>query len=168
MYEFLQDAAFREARKAKRYWFFRKALQETPGWDDVFRNLEKSIEEQSLVKIGPYFSLVTHNGHLHIPQATAFLKEVQQFDPSLAGSAHVYIGLTKFSESFGRHRDNSDVFFWQVIGSTNWKVYPDDGVKEHVLTAGDIIYIPRYMDHEVTSLCPRVGISFGLDYGEKK
>ena len=165
MYEFLEDERFLEARKNKQYFFFGSIPLATPGWDDVFGNLEKSIEEQSLVKIGPYFSLVTHNGDKHIKRAGEFLNEIRKLDTSLSGSAHVYIGLTKFSESFGKHKDNCDTFFWQAIGSTSWKVFAQTGVKEHVLNAGDMIYVPRYMEHEVASLSPRVGISFGLDYG---
>ena len=168
MYKSLEDENFLEARKNKQYYFFGRVLPNTPSWDDVLMNLEKSIEEKSQIKIGPYFSLVTHNGHKHIKLAAEFLDEIKKFDVSLIGSAHVYIGLTKFSESFGKHKDNADVFFWQIIGSTSWKVFTQTGIKEHTLNVGDVIYVPRYMEHEVTSLCPRVGISFGLDYGKVK
>jgi len=167
MYEFLAEPAFLEARKNKQPCVLRGALPDTPSWDDVFVNLEKSMQEDSLIKLGPYLSIVTHNGHKHIRYAAEFLAEIQKLAPTLAGSAHVYIGLTRFSESFGRHRDNSDVFFWQIIGSTSWKVFTQDGIREHVLNAGEMIYVPRYMEHEVASLSPRVGISFGLDYGNR-
>lgn len=165
MYKFLEDKEFLEARGSKQPYYFRGVLPNAPSWDDVLRNLEKSLEEQSLVKVGPYFSIVTHNGDKHIRLAGELLDEIRKLDPALGGSAHVYIGLTRFSESFGKHKDNADVFFWQVIGSTHWKVFAPAGVKEHTLTTGDMLYVPRYMEHEVTSLSPRVGISFGLDYG---
>lgn len=168
MYEFSQDEKFLQARRNKQYCLLEGILPETPGWDEVFMNLEKSIAEDSLIKIGPYFSLVTHNGDKHIPRAAQILAQIKTLDPSLSGSAHVYIGLTKFSESFGRHKDNCDTFFWQIIGSTNWKVYTQEGTREHTLHVGDLIYVPRYMEHEVSSLCPRVGISFGLDYPAAK
>jgi ribosomal protein L16 Arg81 hydroxylase len=168
MYEFLQDKDFLDARKQKQDFYFRGVLPITPSWEDVFTDLEQSLEERSLVKVGQNFSVITHNGHKHIRLAAQFLDVIGKLDPSLSGSAHVYIGLTRFSQSFGKHKDNSDVFFWQIIGSTHWKVFPQTGVKEHTLKAGDVLYVPRYMEHEVTSLCPRVGISFGLDYGSPK
>jgi ribosomal protein L16 Arg81 hydroxylase len=168
IYAFLENAEFLEARRNKRYFLFRGVLPNTPSWDDVFRDLEKSLEERSLIKAGPYFSFVTHNGDKHIPLAAQFLDEVKKLDASLSGSAHVYLGLTRFSESFGKHKDNADVFFWQIIGSTRWKVFTQAGVKEHTLQVGDVLYVPRYMEHDVTSLCPRAGISFGLDYGSAK
>lgn len=168
MYEFLRDKEFLEARNNGRHYLFRGVLPNTPSWDEVLANLEKSLAEQSLVKVGPYFSIVTHNGDKHIPLAEAFLAEIRKLDTSLGGSAHVYIGLTRFSESFGRHRDDADVFFWQILGSTRWKVFPRAGVAEYVLGVGDVLYVPRQMDHEVVSLCPRVGISFGLDYRSEK
>lgn len=165
MYGFLSDAAFLDARERGRYFLFSGALSCTPSWDEVLLNVERSIEENSLIKLGPYLSIVTHNGHVHLQAAADFLAAIRRLDPSRPASAHVYIGLTRFSESFGRHRDNSDVFFWQVLGRTSWKVYAQDGVQEHTLGAGDVLYVPKNMDHEVRSLCPRVGISFGLDYG---
>jgi hypothetical protein len=168
MYEFLKSEPFLEARSNGRPYYFRNALPKTPSWDDVFRNLEKSIEENSLIKVVSHFSIVTHNGHKHLAAAAAFLEEIRKLDPALTPSAHVYIGLTRFSESFGKHRDNSDVFFWQILGSTNWKVYAQEGTREHNLKIGDVLYVPRNIDHEVTSLSPRAGISFGLDYGAVK
>lgn len=165
MYKFLEDQKFLEARSKRQHYFFGKVLPGTPSWDDVFRNLEKSMEEESLIKLGPYLSIVTHDGDKHIRLAGEFLAELGRLDPALKGSAHVYIGLTKFSESFGKHKDNSDVWSWQVIGATRWKVFAQGGVMEYTLNAGDVLYVPRNMEHEVTSLCPRVGISFGLDYG---
>jgi ribosomal protein L16 Arg81 hydroxylase len=168
MYKFLENKEFLEARRNKQPYLFRGVLPDAPSWDDVLKNLEKSLEEQSLIKVGPYFSIVTHNGDKHIRLAGELLEEIRKLDPSLSGSAHVYIGLTRFSESFGKHKDNADVFFWQVIGSTHWKVFSQAGVKEHTLGIGDVLYVPRYMEHEVTSLSPRVGISFGLDYGSAK
>ena len=168
IYKFLEDEQFAAARRSNRHFLFRGVLPDTPSWDEVLTNLEKSLEAQALVKAGPYFSIVTHDGDKHIRLAGALLEEIRKLDPSLGGSAHVYIGLTRFSESFGKHRDNADVFFWQVIGSTRWKVYAQAGVAEYTLGVGDVLYVPRQMDHEVVSLCPRVGISFGLDYGAAK
>jgi ribosomal protein L16 Arg81 hydroxylase len=164
MYKFLEDKDFLDARRNKRDYRFCGVLPSTPSWDDVFLNLEKSIDEKSIVKVGEYFSIITHKGDKHIPLAEQFLEAIRKLDPSLGGSAHVYIALTRLSQSFGRHKDNADVFFWQIIGSTRWKLFNDAGVKEHTLNVGDVLYVPRYMEHEVTSLGPRVGISFGLDY----
>lgn len=168
MYKFLEDGKFLEARKNKRYYFWHKVLLDTPSWDDVLKDLEISIEENSPIKIGQYFSIITHRGDRHIQLAAEFLDEIKKLDASLPGSAHVYTGLTKYSQGLGKHNDNADVFFWQIIGSSSWKVSTQAGIKEHALTVGDVIYVPRYMDHEVTSLGPRVGISFGLDYGTAK
>lgn len=168
MYKFFEDEKFLEARRNKQYFLWRRVLLDTPSWDEVLRDLEKSIEENSPIKIGQYFSIITHRGDKHIPLAAAFLEEMKKLDASLPGSAHVYTGLTRYSQGLGKHNDNADVCFWQVIGSSNWKVFAQDGMKEHVLDVGDVIYVPRHMDHEVTSLGPRVGISFGLDYAAGK
>lgn len=164
MYEFLQDTNFLEARKNRNCFLFEKVLMDVPTWNDVLMNIEKSVEEGSRVRFIPDFTIITSKGESHIKQAFNFLQQLKKLEESLDASAHVYIGLNKFAKSFGKHRDNSEVFFWQVIGSTTWKIQTSYALKEYTLEVGDVIYVPTFMEHEVTSLGPRVGISFGLDY----
>jgi ribosomal protein L16 Arg81 hydroxylase len=167
MYEFLKDVDFLEARKKQNHFLFKKVLTDVPTWDDILLNVEKSYEENLLIKYLPNFTIITHNGEKYIKSVFDLLQEIKKIDNSVNASAHVYISLTKFGKSFGKHKDNSDVFFWQIIGNTIWKIETEDGIEEYVMEVGDIIYVPRGIFHEVIPLSPRVGISLGLDYGSK-
>lgn len=60
------------------------------------------------------------------------------------------------------HSDPVDGFFIQLEGSTLWKIYNDFNIEEHILTAGDLIFIPKGLRHSVESLCPRIGISISF------
>ena len=70
-------------------------------------------------------------------------------------TAHLYFNVTTKAETFGRHKDTMDVYYWQCQGVTQWIV--ED--KNVILNPGDLIYIPSGMYHSVTPLSPRLGIS---------
>ena len=53
-----------------------------------------------------------------------------------------------------------DVIYAQFVGSVTWTIYDEDGSESHTLNPGDIIYVPKSVLHEVTSLTPRAAISF--------
>ncbi len=78
-------------------------------------------------------------------------------------SAHMYISLSKRSKTFDKHKDNSDVWFWQCIGKTKWEIFESDTIYSYILEPGDFIYVPKNMFHKTTPLSSRVGISFGVD-----
>jgi ribosomal protein L16 Arg81 hydroxylase len=41
-----------------------------------------------------------------------------------------------------------------------WTIHDEDKNESFVLSPGDIIYVPKSIVHEVTSLTPRAAISF--------
>ena len=53
------------------------------------------------------------------------------------------------------HIDRADGFFIQNEGSTLWTIYRDNDIKKYTLTAGDMMYIPKFTIHSVESLEPR-------------
>lgn len=65
---------------------------------------------------------------------------------------NVYFSQTTRSQ-FGRHSDGHDVLVVQGGGEKRWSVHhPDTGDKvfDGVLTTGQVLYIPRGWEHEVT------------------
>jgi hypothetical protein len=74
-----------------------------------------------------------------------------------------YFGAVSFTNkepTTGKHSDTVEVIYCQFIGSVVWSVYTDEGKKDFTLNPGDIIYVPKSMEHEVVSLNPRAAISF--------
>lgn len=53
------------------------------------------------------------------------------------------------------HRDPNDVLYWQLLGTSYWKMNND---KEYKLEPGDLLYFNKNDVHEVWQYGPRAGI----------
>jgi quercetin dioxygenase-like cupin family protein len=74
-----------------------------------------------------------------------------------------YFGAVSFTTkepTTSKHNDPMDVIYAQFVGSVTWTIFDEDGSEEHILNPGDVIYVPKTVMHEVTSLTPRAAISF--------
>lgn len=159
---FLKNEDFISNRQNKKHYVFRNLNLETPSWSDILSHLNRNIVSNARMKVLDNLGFVYFDADC-MPEVNKLLSEIRQLTDKTC-SAHCYISLLEISNTFGRHNDNADVFFWQVQGSTKWQVEQGIQVYEYTLLPNDIIYIPRFMVHEVTPLTPRAGISFGIDY----
>lgn len=58
------------------------------------------------------------------------------------------------------HSDPVDGIFFQMIGTVTWRVYYEDGTEEsHVLVPGDVMVVPKGINHSVESMEPRCSLS---------
>ena len=73
--------------------------------------------------------------------------------------AHLYIGIDVTNPGFGRHNDKEDVWFWQNKGISRWDF---DNGDSYTLNEGDLIYVPKYVYHKVSTIEARFGISMSL------
>jgi mannose-6-phosphate isomerase-like protein (cupin superfamily) len=74
-----------------------------------------------------------------------------------------YFGAVSFTTkepTTSKHNDPMDVIYAQFVGSVTWTIYDEDGSEVHTLNPGDIIYVPKSVMHEVTSMTPRAALSF--------
>ena len=55
----------------------------------------------------------------------------------------------------GDHNDTVDAIFWQILGTSLWKV---DHKDMYELKAGDIFYLPLETSHAVWGIGPRAGL----------
>jgi len=65
-----------------------------------------------------------------------------------------------------RHHDPVDGFFIQFEGSTLWKIYYKDNEKQYTLKSGDMMFIPKNLEHSVEALEPRCSVSISFTDGE--
>jgi mannose-6-phosphate isomerase-like protein (cupin superfamily) len=122
---------------------------DTPSWDDLLFELNKSSEAGEFIRnISPGF-FVSHFS-MRIPKVKVVLNELN------LTQAHSYINIMTTSETFGTHKDKDDVYFWQVKGKSKWTIMEST---EYVLDEGDLIYVPAGIIHNVTPLSVRAGIS---------
>ena len=163
VYEFINDENFNLARDNKQELYMPSILTDTISWDDSFDYFTKVVEEGSPIgHPGNAYTIISHTAHLHIDKVKNicnYLKTLKnRNDINYTVEGHMYMGLTAMSESFGPHSDNCEVIFWQCIGQTQWTV----NNKVYILSPGDCIYVPLGVEHDVKSLSPRMGISFGF------
>lgn len=162
MFNFLKDSKFLSQRQNKKHHVFRNLNLENPSWDELLKNLNRNIISKTKIKILDNLGFVYFDAE-KMQAVDNLLSEIKKITDKSC-TAHCYISLLEISATFGRHNDNADVFFWQVQGSTLWRVEEDSKIFEYKLSVNDIIYIPRFTIHEVVPLGPRAGISIGIDY----
>jgi len=143
--------------------YIKKFLTRVPDWKKIISNIDLNIQYKISTKSLPGGGIVLHD-IFNIEEVEFILNEIKNNNPNNNYSHHVYISLSKKSKTFGRHKDKFDVWYWQCIGSTQWKIFESNENISYILEPGDIIYVPRGIFHDVIPLSPRVGISFGLDY----
>ena len=98
------------------------------------------------------------------------------------GTANLYCSPVRDSVSFPTHADSTDNFLVHVEGSVKWTLYNEFGnpkhknkrnggvsqiedreytvMAEYELSAGDLLYIPRFQYHNALALEDRISISF--------
>lgn len=59
-----------------------------------------------------------------------------------------------------RHTDPHDTIHLNYVGESLWNIYDEDGKHEYHLKPGDVIWVRKDIEHEVSSLMPRAGIIF--------
>ena len=162
MYEFLNDSIFLENRKNKKHHFFKDVDLCPPTWQDIIQELNNSIVEKRNVAVLSNLGFVFHQGQ-NVPGIAELIDKISDLDKLVPCTAHCYISFLETADNFGRHKDNADVLFWQMIGKTKW-VVEDDVTVTYELEPNDVIYVPKKMYHTVIPLTPRAGMSFGLEY----
>jgi hypothetical protein len=162
-YSFLQADNFVEARSNKDYYFFGNLGLDLFTWEEVIKEFNRTVISNAEFNRFENLGLILFEGE-NILNVKPFLDEYAKLDPNAPASAHCYVSFLEISKGFNRHKDKSDVLFWQVIGKTKWIVETLQGVKEHVLGPNEAIFVPRQMYHNVIPLTPRASVSFGLDY----
>jgi mannose-6-phosphate isomerase-like protein (cupin superfamily) len=126
----------------------KKFCLETPSWQEILNNLNHCIINNLLVKNNQPGFYVGHNAEL-IPKVKKVHERLK------AKTAHLFINF-HLAKTFGTHKDTMDVAFWQIKGITRWIIAGE----EFIVNEGDLITVNKGIEHSVTPLTPRAGISF--------
>lgn len=124
--------------------------KKVPSWETILKNFNYSVLNNELIKHNSFGFFVSHNAKI-IPEVKSVLKKLKLKE------AHLYFNIC-ISNTFGKHKDSMDVYFWQVQGSTKWEF---DNIS-YVLKPGDLIHVKKETYHNVIPLGPRAGISMSL------
>lgn len=175
MFDFLRRPEFVLKRSRNEPYVFGDVGLPTPEWEDVFETVNRNFDQDGLIKVLENGGFVTHDAET-MPHVGDLLEAIRKVDDHLpvvvprrtytSATAHCYVSFLKHSKTFGAHKDNADVWFWQCRGKTRWTIYDRDD-KElivHDLKPGEMLYVPRDLMHKTEPLSSRAGISFGLNY----
>ena len=143
--------------------FWKNEFKDLPNWNDIISDLDYNIKNKNEVKILPNLGFVTYNGH-RIEKVENIRKKIHYLNKDKPiCTAHIYISLLSNSHTFGKHKDDTDVYFVLAIGKMKWIVEYENGEEEYEMSAGDMIYLPKDRYHTPVPLSPRVGISIGFN-----
>jgi len=171
MFDFLYHSEYINSKLTEDYYHFGKVRVPSPNWNEVLKEFDReykihlSTDYKDICKFQERFGFVLHEFHA-IPIIFEFMKAIgasHKFRGRQHFTALAYISLSSESATYGRHKDTMDVWCWQMLGHTLWKVEGKKRNFEKVLEPGELIYIPRGMWHETKPMTPRVGLSFGSE-----
>jgi ribosomal protein L16 Arg81 hydroxylase len=131
---------------------FKNYNKKVPNWESLLNNFNNSVINNKLIKHKCLGFFVSHEAN-QIKEVKNILKKLK------LKTAHLYFNITKIGGTFGRHKDDVDVYFWQVQGYTKW-VFDN---KKIILKKGDLLFVPKGIFHEVVVYGPRAGISMSFE-----
>lgn len=121
-------------------------------------------ENTYITKIGDYyFILQPSNNYDHI--YSDYYKLINTSHPNGVISIPVIlVSIFNNVPNLNEHADPLDQMHLAIYGSSNWKLTLDnDEVYRTVLKPGDFIFMPILIKHEVTSVTPRIGLTFSAN-----
>jgi|TARA_R100001530_G_scaffold26713_1_gene21425 mannose-6-phosphate isomerase-like protein (cupin superfamily) len=118
----------------------------------------------------------TNHGSIILTKASLFTPEISSIAGAIenhfggAADAHFYCSYSEKSNSFKEHADLDDNFLVHANGSVRWIVYnslenKEGDTTEIDLTVGDLLYIPKGLQHKAIPLSKRISISVPLNKG---
>lgn len=172
MFDFLNDREYLEARNDEEWYYFGKVNVPLPSWDEILTEFDRVYKESISLKnenieVQKHFGMKVHyfEGIEIISQFLESIKKSHTIRNDQSFDAACFMSLTSVDSMFGKHKDGMDVWLWQIQGKSRWQV---EGLEENynfdkIVEPGELLYIPRGSYHNITSLEPRVSISFGCE-----
>jgi hypothetical protein len=177
----LNDNGLWEKVRAEEPFVFRSADLPEVSWDSVLALIDtdlkigkplgqgdKGIYNEFGFKVMKADRIDAINDE--IESLKTFFEVSEDFNISPRSAHQLYVSLTTNEKSYGiPHTDPENVFFWQLQGKANWKIWSEDKTVvevDEVLSKGDFIYCPPNRQHHIIAVTPRCGISIG--YGKLK
>jgi len=133
-----------------------------PTWEQVINNLNMCHPDTCvfLENDGVICHDVMHDDYWPVHELAQEIANNHNDEPI---TIHTYISFKEDSKTFGKHKDDIDVYFLNAIGQTQFIVWEDDTEYEYHLEPGDLLYIPAGLYHSTSPITPRVGLSYGIE-----
>lgn len=130
------------------------------SWDDVISKISNEIDCKSygliLNDINNFPTIVMANTFLPNTISQSFCEVQKDCDIT---TMHMYVSFSNQCDTFGRHKDETDVLIVQAINKVSYKI--DDVIYD--LSPGDSLFIKAKTFHEPIIYGPRVTLSFSWE-----
>jgi hypothetical protein len=109
-----------------------------------------AVPEQLLNLYAEGATLILNQAHATLPALSDTCRALTR-ELGFPTQANIYI-TPRNSVGFSKHSDEHDVFVMQIAGRKSWIVYPAGLPSAEIdLRSGDLLYIPRGMEHAARS-----------------
>jgi mannose-6-phosphate isomerase-like protein (cupin superfamily) len=169
------------ARLENRAVVFKNLAPEVPSWERIIKYVDKEIHTgPGAVPMEPLNERVINGVILHHlfymmvrhPYLSDF-PELAQVQDSVEAAIGVrplvvnsIVNYISGEEPIPVHSDDRETFYWQCQGEAVWQIYDDWRDREpsqiHALEPGDVIYLPRKVNHSVQMPTPRMAVVFSI------
>ena len=173
----LNDNGLWEKVKAEEPFVFRSADLPEVSWDSVLALVDTDLKIGKPLGQGDKgvynqfgFKVMKADRidviYDQINELKPFFETSEDFLLNPSSAHQLYVSLTTNEKSYGLpHKDPENVFFWQLQGKANWKIWSEDESTvevDEILERGDFIYCPPNRQHHIIAVTPRFGISIGF------
>lgn len=163
--------------KARKPFVFKSAGLPTVTWDSILAIIDADMKMGK--KFGQGDNGIYNEFGFKVTRADrvdVIYDQIQELKPFFnvspdflvdpRSSHQFYVSLTTSEKSYGiPHDDPENVFFWQLGGKANWKIWSEDRETvelDVILEPGDFIYCPPLRQHHIIAITPRFGVSIGF------
>lgn len=133
-----------------------------PTWEIVISNLN-ACPKTSVDVLDDLGAIVYDVADPSYEPILEVAKQLSVEHDNIPVSTLSFISFTENSKTFGKHRDNIDVYCLQALGQTKFSVWEDDTQYDYILNPGDMIHVPAGFYHNTEPLGPRVIVSYGIE-----
>jgi mannose-6-phosphate isomerase-like protein (cupin superfamily) len=125
----------------------------TEGFDSLVSTLINAHPGQKIAVLSIIHFMNSHDNS--VPEAAkAFYKDFIEANPNKLPPGFDY---SLFQPTI--HSDPVDGFYIQCEGQTTWRAFYKDKTEAYLVNPGDLLYIPKGIDHSVESMNVRAAIS---------
>jgi mannose-6-phosphate isomerase-like protein (cupin superfamily) len=173
--------AIEKARETNRAVVFKNLAPEVPSWERIIAYVDKEMHTPpGAIPMEPlnervingvivhhlFYMMVRHPYVEDFPELLQVQNSVEKalgVKPKVVNSIVNYVSG---EEPIPVHSDDRETFYWQCQGNAEWQIYDDwrdrEPAQGHFLEPGDVIYLPRGVNHSVRMPTPRMAVVFEL------
>ena len=160
---------------------FKNLAPEVPSWERIIKYVDHEMHNPpGSIPMEPLNERVINGVILHHlfymmvrhpdPQEFPEVLQVQDAIETAIGVRPIIVNsivnYVSGEEPIPVHSDDRETFYWQCQGQAMWQIYDDWRDREpsavHMLESGDVIYLPRRVNHSVMMPTPRMAVVFSI------